>query len=136
MKNIGGNGTVIIDSGFLQNPINELLFRKATDDEVRTFIHDISVLPKPLSPVCVYLRRNDAEEAIAYAKKAKGDGWANRVDELLKQSGCENFFQRRFQLELELLPTVEHIVCEIDNDNWSEAKSQIERYFQSISMKQ
>jgi len=128
-SHIDSSETVIIDSGYLQNPINELLFRRATDDEVRPFINAITSTLLPLNPVCIYLRRHSAEEAIAFAKKAKGKGWADRVDKLLQQQGCEDLFQHRFELELELLKNVEHISCHIYGDNWDAAKKDIRDYF-------
>ena len=125
---INSSETVIIDSGYLQNPINELLFRNATNDEVRAFINAITELLIPLNPICIYLRRDNAEEAISFAKMAKGKGWADGVDELLKQNGCENFFQRRFELELELLQNIENINCHITGNNWDDVKNLILRY--------
>ena len=116
---------IIIDSGYLQNPINELLFRNATNDEVYAFIGAISTLLAPLNPVGVYLRRDNAEEAIAFAKMAKGKGWADRVDDLLKQSGCEDLFQRRFELELDLLQDITNLTCHIHGNNWDNAKESI-----------
>jgi len=121
--------TVIIDSGYLQNPINELLFRNATANEVRDFISAISDTLKPLNPVCIYLRRDNAEQAIAFAKKAKGQGWADRVDKLLQQAGCEDLFQRRFEIELELLKNIDHLDCYVCDDNWDLAKNKIRDYF-------
>ena len=117
--------TIIIDSGYLQNPINGLLFRGATNEKVRTFVNAISDLLNPLNPVCIYLRRGNAEESISFAKMAKGKGWADRVDKLLTQRGCENLFQRRFELELELLPNMENLICYIYGNNWEDAKRSI-----------
>lgn len=118
----GTDQTVIIDSGFLQNPVNELLFRKATDAQVRSFIGQIHTLCGPLHPVCVYLQRESAAAAIAFAKKAKGEGWANRVDAMLKKSGCENLFEHRFDLELKLLEGIAHVKCPVRGDDWTQAK--------------
>jgi len=120
---------IIIDSGYLQNPINELLFRHASDDEVEAFISAITDTLIPMNPLCIYLRRNSAEEAIAFAKKAKGKGWAERVDNLLQQTGCEDLFQRRFKLELELLSNIQHIACHVSDDIWEPAKEKIRDHF-------
>ena len=128
-SHVDGSETVVIDSGYLQNPINELLFRRATDGEVREFINAITNILLPLSPVCIYLRRDNAEQAIDFAKMAKGKGWADRVDKLLQQHGCENLFQRRFKIELSLLENVEHISCHVYGDNWDDAKKGIQDYF-------
>ena len=128
-SHIGTSETVIIDSGYLQNPINELLFRHASDDEVRAFINATTYMLKPLNPACVYLRRDNADQAIAFAKMAKGQGWANRVDKLLQQNGCEDLFQRRFELELELLQNVEHLICHVNGNSWDTARKEIRDYF-------
>ncbi len=119
----------IIDSGFLQNPINELLFRKATDDEVIFYIKEIFNIVKDLNPICVYLCRNSADEAINFAKKVKGQGWSDGIDELLNTSGYENFFQHRFDLEKQLLSFIPNIICNVNGDDWSFAKEQIKNCF-------
>ena len=126
---VNSTETIIIDSGYLQNPINELLFRHASDDEVKAFINSITKILSPLNPVCVYLRRDNAEQAIAFAKMAKGKGWADRVDKLLKQNDCEDLFWRRFELELELIRDIEHLACHVYGDNWDAAKKDILSYF-------
>lgn len=122
-------GTTLIDSGFLQNPINELLFRGATDHQVETFIREIAIEFEPLHPFCVYLYRNSAKEALSFAEHVKGKEWAERVQDLLRQSGQENLFERRFKLEMRLLTAelLPHICCEIKSDDWSYAKEYISR---------
>ena len=127
--NLDNSEIVIIDSGFLQNPINELLFRHASNDQVRELISAIADLLKPLNPICVYLRRGNAEQAIDFAKMVKGKGWEDRVDKLLKQTNCEDLFLQRFELELELLPKVENLICHVYDDDWNEAKKLIQNYF-------
>ena len=127
--NAEGTETIIMESGYLQNPINELLFRHATSDEVRRFINAITEVIKPLNPVCIYLQRDTAEQAIEFAKSVKGTGWAERVDGLLKQSGCEDLFQRRFQLEFELLKNIKNVTCHVHGNNWDDAKNVIRNYF-------
>ncbi|MCL2509347.1 MAG: hypothetical protein FWF05_09245 [Oscillospiraceae bacterium] len=126
---VGNSATIIIDSGYLQNPVNELLFRNAQNDEVRVFINSITNVLKPLNPACIYLRRDNAEQAITFAKMVKGKGWAERIDKLLQQNGHEDLFQRRFKLELELLENVEHLICHVYDDNWEAAKKEIRDYF-------
>lgn len=128
-KNIVNSEITIIDSGYLQNPINELLFRKASENEVRSFISGISHTMEPLNPICIYMRRNDAEESIAFAKKVKGKEWAHRVENLLIESGCEDLFHRRFVLEQELLPLTTHLVCKVAGDDWMPVKKLIKDYF-------
>jgi hypothetical protein len=120
---------VIIDSGFLQNPINELLFRKATDDEVVLFIKSIAKRLMDLNPICFYLKRDSAEAAILFAKQVKGSDWAARIDNMLQEIGCPNLFEHRFKLELNLLHCVLHTVCFIDGNDWSEVEKQIQIMF-------
>lgn len=120
---------VIVDSGFLQNPINELLFRKATDDEVFYSIKKIFDTIKDLDPLCVYLCRSSAEEAINFAKKVKGKVWADRIDSLLNETDCKNLFQHRFKLEKQLIHFIPNVVCEVNEDDWSLAKERIKNYF-------
>ena len=126
---VNNSKTVIIDSGYLQNPINELLFRNATHDQVRSLINAITHLLAPLNPSCIYLRRDSAEEAISFAQKVKGEAWTARVNALLRQEGCEDFFKRRFELELEVLPNIEHLICHICGNNWEDARKSIVSYY-------
>jgi hypothetical protein len=126
---ISNSGTVIVDSGFLQNPINELLFRKATYNETFLFIQEIFQRIKALNPICVYLHRNNTDEAISFAKEVKGKTWAERVDNLLIDNNCKDLFNNRFDLEQELLPLVKHIKCIPNGYDWSLVKKCIEDYF-------
>jgi len=128
-NNIYNSETVIIDSGYLQNPINELLLRHATNSDILEFINAITDMITPLNPVCIYLRRDSAEQAITFARMAKGVGWSDRVDKLLKEAGCENLFEQRFELELELLQNIESLICHICGDNWDNAKKTIRGVF-------
>jgi len=118
----------VLDSAFLQNPINEMIFRKASNADVKSYISAIADILVPFSPLCIYLRRNNAEESINFAKAAKGLRWAAGIDGL-KDIGCADLFERRFVLEYELLSTMEHLVCEINGHDWTEAKAKIHDYF-------
>lgn len=117
--------TVVVDSGFLQNPINEVLFRKATDDEVLFFIKGIFCAIKELNPLCIYLCRDSAKEAIDFAKKVKGKEWADRVSTLLDQNGVPDLFNRRFDWEKKLIDFIPNIICKVNDNDWSCAKDQI-----------
>jgi len=121
--------TVVIDSGFLQNPINELLFRGASDDEACSFVQGILHRFGPLHPVCVYLQRESAEAAVSFAKQAKGSDWASRVEALLAELNCPDLFARRYALEQKLLPLLPHILCPVRGADWSGADREIERLF-------
>ena len=127
--NIDNTDTLIIDSGFLQNPINELLFRKASDDEVCLFIQGIVERLMLLNPVCFYLKRESAEAAILFAKQARGSLWSSRVDAMTKELNCPNLFEHRFKLELILLPLIPHVICSVIDDDWSDFNKVVEQIF-------
>lgn len=127
--NADNDNTVIIDSGFLQNPVNELLYRKASDNEVRSYILGIAEKLEPLNPLCIYLKRENAQNAISFAKQAKGSGWSSRIDAMLEGLGCPNLFEHRFELELSLLPSITHIICAVQGNDWSDFDEQVKRIF-------
>ena len=110
---------LILDSAFLQCPINEMIFRGASDSEIKTYIQEIAKIIQLHNPICVYLRRKNAEESINFAKTNKGEGWAKRVDEKLIELGCPDLFERRFILENTLLTTIPNIICYINDKDWS-----------------
>jgi hypothetical protein len=115
---------IILDSAYMQNPINEMIFRKATDSEVETYIKSISEILKQFNPICVYLRRENAKTSIDFAKAVKGEQWAKGIDGLA-DIGCADLFERRFVLENKLLSLMPNIVCNINNYDWSEIESKI-----------
>ena len=119
-------GTVVVDSGYLQNPVNELLFRGAADDEVRGQIQGMAALLTPLNPLCVYLKRESAAAAMAFAARAKGPGWTAGIESAYQLFGAD-FFERRFALELELLPSLPHVVYSIHDNDWSEVDAGLAR---------
>ncbi len=119
---------IIMDSAFMQCPINEMIFRKATNAQIKSYISVIADLLKPFSPVCIYLRRSSAIESIEFAKAAKGPIWSAGINRL-KEMGCADLFERRFDIEFEMLSTMKHIVCEINGSDWSLAKDQIQNFF-------
>ena len=122
-----GEGVLILDCAFMQNPLNEMIFRGASDAQAEAYIRSIAAILGPLHPVCVYLRRGSAEVSIAFAKAAKGAGWANRVDNALAELGCPDLFERRYRLEFALLSSVDHVLCEVSGRDWSSAKKRIRR---------
>ena len=127
--NIDHREIMVIDSGFLQNPINELLFRKASDQQIFSFIQAVIERFKPLNPFCFYLKRENADAAISFAKRIKGSDWASRVESFLIQFGCPNFFNHRFEIELLMLPFIPHTICSVRDDDWSDAESKIDSIF-------
>jgi len=120
---------LILDSAFMQNPINEMIFRKATDSEIEAYIHAISKIIKPLNPICVYLRRENAKISIDFAKAVKGERWAKGIDGLA-DIGCSDLFDRRFVIENKILSLIPNIVCNINGYNWSDSDKKVRELLQ------
>lgn len=128
VKNIMKEPVLILDSAFMQCPINEMVFRKASDSEVKTYIQAIAEIIKPFDPVCIYLRRENTKIAIDFAKEVKGEHWAKGI-ERLAEFGCPDLFERRFDLENSLLSSVPNIVCNIHGYDWSDIETKIKNLF-------
>ena len=116
---------LVLDSAFMQCPINEMIFRGSSDEEIVSYIQAIAEIIMPLNPVCIYLRRENAKIAIDFAKEAKGEHWTKGVEDLLAQLGYSDLFERRFSLEQSLLSLVPSIVCNIKGNDWSDADAKI-----------
>jgi hypothetical protein len=117
---------LILDSAFLQCPINEMIFRKASDSQINTYIQAIAEIIKPFNPCCIYLRRENADISIDFAKAVKGEHWAKRVEKLLDELGCPDVFERRFDLEQTFLLLIPNTVCNINGRDWSDAEIKIQ----------
>jgi len=115
---------LVLDSAFMQCPINEMILRGASDADVVTYIKRIAKIVKPYNPVCIYLRRESAKKAIDFAKSVKGEAWAKGIDGLA-DVGCPDLFERRFALENILLSEVTSIVCTVVDFDWSDAEAKI-----------
>jgi len=115
------DSVLILDSAFMQCPINEMIIRGAADPEISAYINSIAEIIKPYTPVCIYLNRGDAKTAIDFAKKAKGEEWTKGI-ERLAEIGCSNLFERRFDLENKLLPVIPGIICNINGNDWSDVE--------------
>lgn len=129
VKNYTNESIFIMDSAFMQNPINEMIFRGATNLEVEAYIYAIAELMKPLYPVCIYLRRGNATESISFAKAAKGNNWAEGVDRALLRLNCPDLFERRYDLEFSFLSSMAHVACDVNGNDWTNAKKRILDYF-------
>lgn len=123
------NVITIVDGGFLQNPINQLLFRGANTNIIFNFILNLFQLLTPLNPVCIYLERKSPREALTFAKKMKGDAWTKIIEQSLNAIHCEDFFEQRFELEAALLNHLPNILCKIEGYDWASAKHSISTYF-------
>lgn len=122
-------GIVIIDSGFLQNPLNEVFYRHGTDYQAKIYILEIVKLMKNYDCMCVYLDRGNVDTAIDFARKAKGDLWYQRVIEIQNRTKSRNHFYRRYKLEKEIVTSniINASICRINKNDWSEADLLISR---------
>ncbi len=96
-------GIVILNSGFLQTPLNDILFRKGTDEQALAYIEKIADTYTKHDAVCVYLDRNNVEASIDIARKKKGEDWYRHEQHLEAKTGSRNHIQRMYKLEKEIL---------------------------------
>ena len=126
MANNINDTVLVLDSAFLQCPINEMIFRGASDEEAISYIQSIAEITKPYDPLCIYLRRQSAEIAIDFAKVVKGEQWAKGI-EGMAETNFSDLFNRRFKLEQMLLSSIPSFVCNINGNDWSDAEVKIQR---------
>jgi len=126
-ENHTDEGVLILDCAFMQNPLNEMMFRGAPDAQAEAYVRSIAAILEPYDPVCVYLRRESAQASIEFAQAAKGKGWASRVDKMLAALGCPDLFERRYTLESALLSSMDHVLCDVNGSSWRDAKKRIRR---------
>jgi len=117
---------LVLDSAYMQCPINEMIFRGSSDTEIKSYIQAIAKIITPLNPVCIYLRRENARIAIDFAKAAKGEHWAKGVEEGLAQNGFSDLFDRRFSLEQSLVTLIPNIICNVYDYDWSDVEVKIQ----------
>lgn len=123
------DGIIIVDSGFLQNPINEIFFRKGTTGQAKEYISAIVKLLKPYDFLCIYLDRGDADLSVACAKTLKGEFWYNRVMELIEKIGLPDHFQNRYSTEIDMIHSriFPCITCRVIDTDWSMTKELLGR---------
>ena len=117
---------LVMDSAFMQCPINEMIFRGSNHSAVVSYIQAIAEIIRPHHPICIYLRRENAKIAIDFAKAVKGERWATGI-EGLTQSDFPDLFERRFALEQSLLSLIPGIVCNINGNDWTDAEIKIQK---------
>jgi len=120
---------LILDSAYMQCPINAMVYKKASDAEIKMYIQAITEIIKPYNPFCIYLRRESAKISIDFAKAVKSEDWAIRVEKLLDELDCLDVFERRFHLEQTLLSLIPNLVCDINGYDWSDVETKIQALF-------
>ncbi|MCL2420875.1 MAG: hypothetical protein FWD03_03380 [Defluviitaleaceae bacterium] len=119
----------ILDSAFMQCPINNMIYRKAAEPEINAYIQAIAEIIKPFNPFCIYLCRENAKISMDFAKTVKSEQWAKRVDKFLADLDCLDVFDRRFDLERTLVALIPNIVCYINDHDWSDVDAKIQGLF-------
>lgn len=94
-----GDAVYVADSALLQYPIFRFLLQGAPYAELEAFLSRLYDVIAPLNPALIYLHRRDADEAIAFLEKDRGEAslegiWERDRDEPYyrdKPGGAEGF---------------------------------------------
>ncbi|WP_409346488.1 hypothetical protein [Paenibacillus sp. MBLB4367] len=141
MKTCSRRSSYIMDSVWLQNPINEMKFRNAGEREIVEYCKAIASVFAGYHQICVYFKGRNVDDTIQFASRVKGELWRIRVAEHISKtpigivnewSGMEgvlHFFTYRARIEeiilsLGIMTTYEY---EVDGHNWRELYADIER---------
>jgi hypothetical protein len=130
---------IIMDSVWLQNPINELVFRNADEASVQEYCVLFAETFKEFDMRCIYLKRSAAVQSVEFASNVKGVAWTNRVAELISKTpygithnlhgwdGMVQYFTVRKKIEEKVL--LQGIMWNkeylIENNNWDQIREQI-----------
>jgi hypothetical protein len=134
---------IIMDSVWLQNPINELVFRNADEESVLEYCALFVKVFKEFNMSCIYLKRNSIVQSVEFASNVKGVSWTNRVAELISKTpyglthnlhgldGMVQYFTVRKQIEEKILlqGIMRKNVYLIENSNWDQIREQIRSDF-------
>jgi hypothetical protein len=137
------NESYIMDSVWLQNPINELLFRNADEKSILEYCTLLAKIFSEFELICIYLNRSDAAKSVEFASEAKGSSWTNRVIELIsstpyglahKLTGMEGmiqYFSARQKIEENILShgIIKHKEYNADSNNWEQIREYIRNDF-------
>lgn len=131
--------SIIFDSVWLQNPINELLSRNADSETIIKYCSSLTEMLKKFNLCCIYLKRDSVDKTVKFARNAKGEGWTARVIELFsktpygithKLEGFNDlikYFSERAKIEEEILShkIIKSLQYTIDENNWVKVKESI-----------
>jgi hypothetical protein len=79
-------GIIIMDSVWLQNPINELVFRGADEQSVLEYCNLFAEIFQQFNTRCIYLKRDTVVHSVEFASDVKGVSWTNRVAKLISKT--------------------------------------------------
>lgn len=132
---------IIMDSMWLQNPINEMLYRNADADSIEEYCSLITESFSDYRLICIYLKHRNASEAIKFASQVKGELWTSRVvdaicrtpygivNNLQGMDGLMQFFSNRAEIEERILSRslMTHYEYSIDDYSWDEMRDKLTR---------
>ena len=140
INDLANNDIVVMDSVWLQNPINELISRNILDKEIISdYCKEFARRLDSITSVCIYLERETSEESIKEACTLKGTSWQQGVSKNLSttpfaiENGIEyrdvlmRYFSLRAEIEQSVLSknyikTFQYIVR---NNDWESVKNNI-----------
>lgn len=131
--------SIILDSVWLQNPINELLSRNVDHETIMKYCTALTEMLSKFVLTCIYLTRDNTEETIQFACSAKGEGWTTRVIQLFSStpygilhqlegySGLLEYFSERAKIENAILSQdiIENNMYTVKEHNWDHVKELI-----------
>ena len=142
-------GSLVLDGSWLQNIVNEFLYRDNTDAAFIGEYCDAWLQPRQDTRfICVYLKKESVEKSVEDCKTIKGDDWMKRMNNAIMnlpfadrhhchaESAALDFFKKRFEIEQAIIgrnyiKTIEITV----GSSWDQVKQEIEsgicEYFQN-----
>lgn len=137
---------VILDSMWLQIPINEMLFRNGDEASIEAYCSSIAEAFRGFNKVCIYLKHQIIRDGLAFASQVKGESWIARVaasicktpygvsHDLQGVDGVIDFFTRRAEIEKRILAlnSMAHYEYFVDDHNWSKLHACINNDLQQI----
>lgn len=134
---------LILDSVWLQNPINELLYRNAPEEVIVQYCSLLANAFSRFQTNCIYLERESVVQSVEFAARVKGASWSSRVAKLIAQTpyglahnlegiaGMIWFFEQRRRIEKKLLSCgfIHSKSYLADEHRWDQVREWIRRDF-------
>lgn len=133
---------LVMDGSWLQNPVNELLYRNAGTTMVTDYTESVSRIFGRFNRKCIYLKRKDAAYSVWHACKTKGPAWTQRVAGHISRTpygqvhqlsglyGMIQFFGRRGILEELVLQrgVIPTLICDVESGDWAQVRERIREF--------
>lgn len=132
--------SLVLDGSWLQNIVNEFLYRDNTDAAFIGEYCDAWLQTRQDTRfICVYLKKESVEKSVEDCKTIKGDDWMKRMNDAIMnlpfavrhhchpESAALDFFKKRFEIEQAIIgrnyiKTIEIAV----GSSWEQVKQEIE----------